>query len=298
MANEDGRQQQQQQQQEEEIASKAHADVHQDEESAAREGESYKLKIFRGDNEGGSEVEYEIPAVPGMVVLDAVLYVQAHQAGDLAVRWNCKAAHCGSCSAEINGKPKLLCKSRVEEYEGQEIRVHPLQAFPVIKDLVSDVSFNYEVSRSTIPFKSDEQAPFIMYEEDVERLYEPKKCIECFMCQDVCHVLRVHHKHDEFIGPRFFVRNQWLEMHPKDTQSRLRYLKEERGGLGYCNITKCCTEVCPVDIHITDNSIIPLKERVADEYYDPAKWLMRKIRGRRSPKTGAVIGRNGNRNGG
>jgi succinate dehydrogenase / fumarate reductase iron-sulfur subunit len=116
-----------------------------------------------------------------------------------------------------------------------------------------------------------------MYEEDVERLYEPKKCIECFMCQDVCHVLRTHHKHPVFAGPRFFVRNQWLEMHPMDEADRLADLKEDNG-LGYCNITKCCTEVCPVDIHITDNSIIPLKERVADEYYDPAKWLMRKIR--------------------
>src|SRR5919112_257063 len=251
---EDGRQDAEQK----DMASKAHADVHQDETDAAQG--TTKLKIFRGDGEGGKEVEYELPAVEGMVVLDAVLYIQAHQAGDLAVRWNCKAAHCGSCSAEINGKPKLLCKTRVEEYEGQEIRVHPLRAFPVIKDLVSDV----------------------------EWLYEPKKCIECFMCQDVCHVLRTHHKHAEFAGPRFFVRNQWLEMHPKDTESRLEYLKEGRGGVGYCNITKCCTEVCPVDIHITDNSIIPLKERVADEYYDPAKWLMRKIRGRRSPKTGAV----------
>jgi succinate dehydrogenase / fumarate reductase iron-sulfur subunit len=276
---------------EERAASKAHADLHQDELEAA--SGNVRLKIFRGDATGGEEVEYEIPAVEGMVVLDAVLNIQALQAQDLAVRWNCKAAHCGSCSAEINGKPKLLCKTRVEEYEGQEIRVHPMRAFPVIKDLVSDVKWNYEVSASIKPFTTDEQAPFEMYEEDVERLYEPKRCIECFMCQDVCHVLRTHHKHPEFAGPRFFVRTQWLEMHPKDTERRLEYLKEGRGGVGFCNITKCCTEVCPVDIHITDNSIIPLKERVADEYYDPAKWLMRKIRGRRSPKTGQIIGRNG-----
>ncbi|MDQ3926512.1 MAG: succinate dehydrogenase/fumarate reductase iron-sulfur subunit [Actinomycetota bacterium] len=270
--------------------------MHQDELEAATD--TVKLKVFRGDAEGGEEVEYETPGVEGMVVLDAILNIQAEQATDLAVRWNCKAAHCGSCSAEINGKPKLLCKTRVQEYEGQEIRVHPLRAFPVIKDLVSDVSWNYEVSRQIKPFTSDEQAPFVMYEEDIERLYEPKKCIECFMCQDVCHVLRTHHKHPEFAGPRFFCRTQWLEMHPKDTESRLEFLKEGRGGVGFCNITKCCTEVCPVGINITDNSIIPLKERVADEYFDPARWLMRKIRGRRSPKTGAPMGRADNRNGG
>jgi succinate dehydrogenase / fumarate reductase iron-sulfur subunit len=277
-------------------ASKAYADMHQDELEAATD--TVKLRVFRGDAEGGEEVEYETPGVEGMVVLDAILNIQAEQATDLAVRWNCKAAHCGSCSAEINGKPKLLCKTRVQEYEGQEIRVHPLRAFPVITDLVSDVSWNYEVSRQIKPFTSDEQAPFVMYEEDIERLYEPKKCIECFMCQDVCHVLRTHHKHPEFAGPRFFCRTQWLEMHPKDTESRLEFLKEGRGGVGFCNITKCCTEVCPVGINITDNSIIPLKERVADEYFDPARWLMRKIRGRRSPKTGAPMGRADNRNGG
>ncbi|MBA2442174.1 MAG: succinate dehydrogenase/fumarate reductase iron-sulfur subunit [Rubrobacter sp.] len=267
------------------LAPQAHANANG---TAGENGKTTKLKIFRGDAEGGEEVEYELPMVEGMVVLDAVLNVQAEQAGDLAVRWNCKAAHCGSCSAEINGKPKLLCKTRMEEYDGEEIRVHPLKAFPVIKDLVSDVSWNYEVSRSMTPFTSDAQAPFTMYEEDVERLYEPKKCIECFMCQDVCHVLRTHNKHAEFAGPRFFVRAQWMEMHPMDNQNRLKYLHEERGGVGYCNITKCCTEVCPVGIKITDNAIIPLKERVADEYYDPAKWLMRKLRGNR----------NGARNGG
>lgn len=259
------------------VTSKAHAPVSNEE--LGRNGKTATLRIFRGDSEGGQEVEYSVPLVEGMVVLDAVLAIQAEQAQDLAVRWNCKAAHCGSCSAEINGKPKLMCKSRVEEFEGAEIRVHPMRAFPVIKDLVSDVSWNYEVSKGIKPFHSEEQAPFTMYEEDVERLYEPKKCIECFMCQDVCHVLRTHNKHEEFAGPRFFVRNQWLEMHPMDDQDRLEDLKEDNG-IGYCNITKCCTEMCPVGIKITDNSIIPLKERVADEYYDPAKWLMRKIRGR------------------
>jgi succinate dehydrogenase / fumarate reductase, iron-sulfur subunit len=266
------------------VPSKAYAPV-EDPELGAKDGRTAKLRIFRGDANGGEEVEYEIPLVEGMVVLDAVLYIQAHQANDLAVRWNCKAAHCGSCSAEINGRPKLMCKTRVEEYEGGEIRVGPMRAFPVIKDLVSDVSWNYEVSRGIPEFHSEEQAPFVMYEEDVERLYEPKKCIECFMCQDVCHVLRTHHKHAEFAGPRFFVRSQWLEMHPKDDQNRLRYIKEDEG-IGFCNITKCCTEVCPVGIKITDNSIIPLKERVAGEYYDPAKWLMRKIRGRRNGRAG------------
>ena len=117
-----------------------------------------------------------------------------------------------------------------------------------------------------------------MQQADIDRVQEFRKCIECFLCQDVCHVLRDHAKKDEFIGPRFFVRTAGLEMHPLDTSSRTAYLKDE-GGIGYCNITKCCTEVCPEGIHITDNAIIPLKERVVDDFYDPLRWIWRRLKG-------------------
>jgi succinate dehydrogenase / fumarate reductase iron-sulfur subunit len=117
-----------------------------------------------------------------------------------------------------------------------------------------------------------------MDQRDVDRVQEFRKCIECFLCQDVCHVLRDSHKHDEFIGPRFFVHAAALEMHPLDTEDRLEELKEAQG-VGYCNITKCCTKVCPEHITITDNAIIPLKERVVSEFYDPLKRLFRVFSG-------------------
>ncbi|MBI1744008.1 succinate dehydrogenase/fumarate reductase iron-sulfur subunit [Candidatus Acetothermia bacterium] len=239
------------------------------------------LKIFRGDASGGAEKEYRVEATPGMVVLDAVLRVQATQASDLAVRWNCKAAHCGSCSAEVNGKPRLMCKTRTDEFQGKEIHVGPMRAFKLIKDLVTDVSFNYKTARMIPAFTppAGEKAPFTMYEKDVERLYEYHKCIECFLCQNVCHVIRDHKA--PFFGPRQLVRIASLEMHPKDTLDRAQFLKDT-ALIGYCNITKCCTEVCPEHIHITDNAIIPLKERVVDEFYDPVQWIWRKIMGRNS----------------
>src|SRR5882757_3125554 len=218
------------------------------------------LRVFRGDKDGGSAVDFTVPVTPGMVVLDALHYIQGHLASDLAVRWNCKAAKCGSCSAEVNGRPRLTCKTRMDSLPLDEpVTVSPLKAFPVIKDLVTDVSWNYKVNKKIPAFK-------------------PRKCIECFLCQDVCHVLRDHAKHDSFGGPRFFVRAAGLEMHPLDGVSRTALLKNELG-IGYCNITKCCTEVCPEEIHITDNAIIPLKERVVDEFYDPVTMLVRKIRG-------------------
>jgi succinate dehydrogenase / fumarate reductase iron-sulfur subunit len=236
------------------------------------------LEVFRGDQSGGKAEQYKVPIAPGMVVLDAVHYIQAHQAPDLAVRWNCKAAKCGSCSAEVNGKPRLMCKTRMDSLPvDKPITVYPMKSFPLLKDLVTDVSWNFEVNKRIPAFKP-RAGEWKVYQHDVDRVQEFRKCIECFLCQNVCHVLREHDKFKEFAGPRFFVRVAGLEMHPMDENSRAGLLKNEMG-IGFCNITKCCTEVCPEEIHITDNAIIPLKERVVDEFYDPIKMLVRKIRG-------------------
>ena len=242
-------------------------------------GESLTLLVFKGVPGGEqSEVAYEVPVVSGMVVLDAVHYVQHNLDTDLACRWNCKAAKCGSCSAEVNGRPVLMCKTRVDDLPAGPVTVHPLKSFPLVKDLVTDVSRNYEVNRSIPPFTAapDDGTPWRIKQQDIDRLYEFRKCIECFLCQDVCHINRTHDYSDRFYGPRFFVRVASLEMHPKDVLDRREATREE-GGLGFCNITKCCTEVCPEHIHITDNAIIPLKERVADVRWDPVRFVGRKL---------------------
>jgi succinate dehydrogenase / fumarate reductase, iron-sulfur subunit len=241
------------------------------------------MRIFRGDREGGKAVDYKVELTPGMVVLDAVHAVQAQQAPDLAVRWNCKAAKCGSCSAEVNGRPRLMCKTRMDSLPlDQPVTVFPMKAFPVIKDLATDVSWNYKVNQKIPAFKPRPGVEWKMDQADVDRGQEFRKCIECFLCQNVCHVLREHGKMAQFAGPRFFVRTAALEMHPLDALDRTELLKKEMG-IGFCNITKCCTEVCPEEIHITDNAIIPLKERVVDEFYDPLTRLLRKLRGEKNP---------------
>jgi succinate dehydrogenase iron-sulfur subunit len=240
------------------------------------------FQVWRGDASGGAFADYEIETQPGMVVLDAVLQIQHEQANDLAVRWNCKAAKCGSCSAEINGKPRLMCKTRLDELpQDGTIRVEPMRSFPLVRDLVTDVSWNYEVNKQIPPFTPSEDADWRIGQEDVNRMAEFRKCIECFLCQDVCHVLREHDLKRVYYGPRFMARIASLEMHPLDTLDR-RELLHRDAGLGYCNITKCCTEVCPEGIHITDNAIIPLKERVVDRYYDPLGRLVRRWRGPRA----------------
>jgi succinate dehydrogenase / fumarate reductase iron-sulfur subunit len=241
------------------------------------------FRIRRGDGaEDKGFVDYKTEASEGMVVLDVVHKIQATQANDLACRWNCKAGKCGSCSAEINGKPSLMCMTRLDMIDiTKPVTIEPMRAFPRIRDLVTDVSWNFRVKKKIKPFKPrPPDAPdgtWRMQQQDVDRVQEFRKCIECFLCQDVCHVLRDHHKHEQFIGPRFLTYVAALEMHPLDTEDRIPELKEA-DGIGFCNITKCCTKVCPEHITITDNAIIPLKERVVDKYYDPLGWLWKILR--------------------
>ncbi|HEU4464740.1 MAG TPA: succinate dehydrogenase/fumarate reductase iron-sulfur subunit [Gemmatimonadota bacterium] len=237
------------------------------------------FRVWRGQRGAGTFRDYETEVSEGMVVLDALHDIQAEQANDLAIRWNCKAGKCGSCSAEVNGMPRLTCMTRLSDLAlDRPVTVEPMKAFPHVRDLVTDVSWNYAVKRRIKPFRPREpdhaDGTWRMQQVDIDRVQEFRKCIECFLCQDVCHVLRDHHQHERFAGPRYYVYAAALEMHPLDVEDRVDELKEAHG-IGFCNITKCCTKVCPESITITDNAIIPLKERVVDRSYDPLKKLWR-----------------------
>ena len=252
--------------------------------SAGTETRRAAFKVWRGATAGGQLQEYTTSVSEGMVVLDAIHQIQSESASDLAVRWNCKAGKCGSCSAEINGMPRLMCMTRLSELDlSKPVTVEPMKAFPLVKDLVTDVSSNFRAKKRIRKFTPrPPDAPdgtWRMAQADADRVQEFRKCIECFLCQDVCHVLRDHQLHEQFVGPRLLVHAAQLEMHPLDVLDRTAELKESHG-IGYCNITKCCTKVCPENITITDNAIIPLKERVVDRSYDPLAKLVRLMRGK------------------
>ena len=242
---------------------------------------SAHFRVWRGDSEKGDLVDYQVDVNEGEVVLDIIHRLQQTQAGDLAVRWNCKAGKCGSCSAEVNGRPRLMCMTRMNIFaEDETVTVTPLRTFPVVRDLVTDVEFNYQKAREIPAFAPPvgvAAGEYRMQQVDVERSQEFRKCIECYLCQNTCHVVRDHEENKaEFAGPRFLMRIAELDMHPLDSADRQKAAQEEHG-LGFCNITKCCTEVCPEHIKITDNALIPLKERVVDRKYDPLVWLGSKI---------------------
>ena len=240
--------------------------------------EKVTFSVFRGEpnSDGipfGRMVDYKVNLDGGMVVLDVIHRIQAEHAPDLACRWNCKAGKCGSCSAEVNGKARLMCMTRMEDIleetpSNEPVLIKPMQAFPLTKDLVTDTSWAYRTDRQIKPINGPEEPDWAFHQEEADRLQEFRSCIECMLCVNTCHVLREHQMFEEFAGPRFFVRLASLEMHPLDNESRIPEIKEDFG-IGYCNITRCCTEVCPAGIQITDNAIIPLKERVVTEYFDP-----------------------------
>ncbi|MDP7328423.1 MAG: succinate dehydrogenase/fumarate reductase iron-sulfur subunit [Candidatus Thalassarchaeaceae archaeon] len=248
--------------------------------------EDVTFRVFRGepDEDGvptGEMIDYTVGMDEGMVVLDVIHQIQAEHAPDLSCRWNCKAGKCGSCSAEVNGKPRLMCMTRMEDImeetsENTPVIVKPMQAFPLTKDLVTDVQWAYDLNKTITPLRGPDEMDWKFDQIEADRVQEFRSCIECMLCVNTCHVMREHQLFDEFAGPRFFVRLANLEMHPMDEENRLEMIKDDFG-IGYCNITRCCTEVCPAGINITDNAIIPLKERVVTEYYDPIAMIAKKI---------------------
>ena len=198
------------------------------------------MRIWRGDSTGGDFQDYPMTPNEGEVVLDVIHRIQATAAPDLACRWNCKAGKCGSCSAEINGKPGLMCMTRMQDLPGGTVTVTPMKAFPIIRDLVTDVSFNYAMAEKVPAFLPPPmpEGGYRMFQQDVERGQEFRKCIECFMCQDVCHVIRDHEENKaHYAGPRFFIRYAELEMHPLDTNDRRELVREVMGlGLSLIHI--------------------------------------------------------------
>lgn len=231
--------------------------------------ETVPLRVYRSGS--GEFEEFAVPFVEGMTVLDGVVWAQRNEAPGLAFRRNCGAARCGSCAAEIDGEPRLMCSTPLPR---SGAAVEPMAAFPVVRDLAVDVDGMWDVARRVPGFERGEGLDR-MWQEDVDDLSVFQRCIECFLCMDVCHVLRVHG--GEYVGPRFVVKLAALNMHPRDGGDRSGFAGES--GVELCNVTRCCQDTCPEDIPITDDAIIPEKERLISGL-DPVVRLLRSLFGR------------------
>ena len=232
------------------------------------------FSIWRGEYGAGRFEDYPTDVSEGMVVLDAVHQIQSDQANDLACRWNCKAGKCGSCSAEINGKPRLMCMTRLNELNLEKpVTIEPMRAFPHVRDLVTYVSWNFRVKKKIqqfTPVAPDADGQWRMQQGDVDRVQEFRKCIECFLCQDVCHVLRDHQLHDQFVGPRFLVHIAALEMHPLyDTIDRTAELRGSRRHRVLQHHQVLYHGLPPRGSRSPTMRSFRSRRKVADRYYDP-----------------------------
>ena len=252
------------------------------------QGEFPKLKLVSAyvDQFPANDMSRRLAAEHGFTIYDSVAGALTLGGEKLAVDGVLLICEHGDYPRSATGSveyPKRRLFGQIVRVFEASGRVVPVFSDKHLEDDWADIAWFYgEAQRLRIPLMAGSSLPTLWRypEADIDRAQEFRKCIECFLCQDVCHVLRDHHKHEQFIGPRFFVYSAALEMHPLDTEDRLRDLKEDQA-IGYCNITRCCTTVCPEHITITDNAIIPLKERVVDEFYDPVVKLVRLARGRK-----------------
>ncbi len=246
--------------------------------------QTVRIKVSRYDPDQDDEPyfeEYEVPWEPHMKVLDALKQVQK-QDPTLAVRWNCGEGVCGSDAMRVDGKPVLACKTEIPEAwcdRDTPPRIEALQVFPTIKDLVADYEEVWEKEKKFKPHfegaePKGEDGFYEMKEREVEQAQQMRKCINCMACYDVCHVLRQQMK--QYAGPRNIVKVASFEYHPKDIENRTELLDTE-GNIDLCNVTRCCSNVCPQGINITTDAIIPQKEHAVSEAgWDIITPIMRK----------------------
>lgn len=242
----------------------------------------YCTVIVRRFEEGkGSRLEeFKVPVLKGMHVLDALKHIQREIDGTLAFRWNCSEGICGSCSMEVDGKPVLACKTKIP---GEKFLIEPMKVFPIVKDLVPDVREVREKAKIYRPYllAKDKDQAWRMQEDQIGEVSEARKCIDCYLCYDVCHVIR-NHEDKKFAGPVNIVRAIGLDKHPKSNVERSLLLSRE-GSLWSCNMTRCCSEICPQEIKITQNFITYAKERVVSEK-NPFRKLFAMIGGKKNDR--------------
>src|SRR5262249_54710039 len=206
-------------------------------------GTQRRFRVWRGGAAGGGLAGVGVEGKDGGGGFGGIYRPQASPAPPPPGGGDCKAGKCGSCGAEINGQPGLLCMTRMSTLPPRApVTITPMRTFPVIRDLVTDVSYNYHKARQIrafVPPKGVRPGEYRMRQVDVERSQEFRKCIECFLCQNTCHVIRDHEENKpRFSGPRFLMRIAELDMHPLDAAEEegvdRKQAAQDEHGLGFC----------------------------------------------------------------
>ncbi|MFW9918630.1 MAG: fumarate reductase (CoM/CoB) subunit TfrB [Candidatus Thorarchaeota archaeon] len=209
------------------------------------------------------DVEYE----PGMTALDALLYIQDKHDSSLAFRWECRGGQCGSCAVKVNGTARIACRTKVNPDE--KLVLEPLEKMPVIKDLVCDMAQTTYRIRRIRPYVARDkpaQRPEIIHSEEIEKLREIRKCIECSACLSNCPIV---HETWEYPGPMIIRQIARLELDPRDVEDRVAMAMNE--SVYSCTTCKMCTDICPKKIDIPALAVELLRHKAVEAGYPLAE---------------------------
>ena len=213
------------------------------------------LEVFRYRPETEKEPVFQNYAVPfrdDWVVLDALNYLKDQVDGSISYRWSCRMGVCGSCGMMVNGEPKLTCATFLSKYAPGPVRVEPLRYFPIVRDLVVEMSDFMAKFRKVKPWlvrKDDKplsEGEFLQTPEQLEVYKQYSMCINCTLCYAACPVYGLD---PFFIGPAAIALAQRYNLDSRDqgADERMDILSQHEGIWG-CTFVGECTKACPKNV--------------------------------------------------
>jgi fumarate reductase iron-sulfur subunit len=212
------------------------------------------LKVARYRPERAPEPffdEFDVPYREDMVVLDALNHIKDEIDGSLTYRWSCRMGVCGSCGMMVNGVPRLTCSTFLREFRSEPVVVEPLAHFPVIRDLVVDMTDFLEKVKEVKPWLIREEAPvedgeYLQTPEEVDRYKQFSMCINCMLCYSAC---PVYAQDPEFLGPAAIALGHRYNLDSRDQgRSQRDEVLGVDSGIWDCTFVGECSVVCPKDV--------------------------------------------------
>src|SRR3989442_1168710 len=214
--------------------------------------ETIKLEVARYSPERDAAPRFETFQVPlrkEWVVLDALNYIKDRLDGSLTFRWSCRMGICGSCGMMVNGEPKLTCATFLADYAPAPVRVEPLRYFPIVRDLVIEMTDFLRKLRAMKPWiirkeeKSLPEGEYLQTPQQLDIYKQYSMCINCMLCYAACPVYGLD---PLFSGPAAIALAQRYNLDSRDEGANERFpMLSQHEGIWACTFVGECTEVCP-----------------------------------------------------
>ena len=214
---------------------------------------TFEIQRYRPERENEPTWEsYEVPCRPDWMILDALNHIKDNLDGTLSYRWACRMGVCGSCGMMVNGEPVLTCATYVSSVLPGRVRVEPLRGFPVIRDLVNDLTDFLEKLKRVTPWivreeeKPLEEGEYLQTPEELDEYKQYSMCINCMLCYSACPIYALE---PDFIGPAVIALAQRYNLDSRDEGSDARMdVLSQHDGIWSCTLVGDCTSVCPKNV--------------------------------------------------